>query len=69
MKTLIDALSQLHKIDLLDLSENKIGDLTSRALFKLLKKSICPLKILKINDTDLDDEGVAVIMSGQSFSR
>ena len=59
---LMNGLSQLHLLENLDLSKNKLGISGCEALATLLEKENSVLKCLSLVKTRMDDEGITIIV-------
>ena len=59
---LMNGLSQLHLLENLDLSKNKLGRSGCEALATLLEKENSVLKCLSLVKTRMDDEGITIIV-------
>jgi hypothetical protein len=69
MEGLVQVIAVQTSITALDLSENKVDDLTAQALYSLVERSNCPLKILKLSKADVDAVEVAAFMQAFEFNR
>ncbi|DBA01942.1 TPA: hypothetical protein N0F65_006675 [Lagenidium giganteum] len=63
LNALLIALENKPNLTSLDISQNEIGPLSARSLRKYISSSMCTVKVLVLNEADIDDHECALFMN------